>query len=119
MRPSRPRFTVAGTLALRWLSAFGLVVGGLFILTGLTSSFKTAFDVLTGTASPFKSQAGVAGVLLAITGYLVVPAVIGTLAAVFFDRQRLERTLEHEELGHGLSKIVGRRIPAPPRRERQ
>jgi hypothetical protein len=80
-------------LAIAWFVGALVVAGALFIATGLYASFPAALDILTGSASPFDEHAGVPGVMLAVVGYLLVPAVIGTFAAALFARQ-VERRID-------------------------
>ncbi|MGA8724815.1 MAG: hypothetical protein WB565_07215 [Acidimicrobiales bacterium] len=69
-----------------WLiAAIVLVVPLYCIVWGLSGSWDYAFEVVTGTSSPFKMQnVGPAGGLLGFVGYLLIPVVIGAVASVWF-----------------------------------
>jgi protein-S-isoprenylcysteine O-methyltransferase Ste14 len=108
-----PRSTVSGRLTRIWFLALGLVTAVPFVVTALSVSFKTAFNVLTGTTSPIDSHAGIAGVVLAVVGYLMVPTVVGTLAAVLFDRQRRASTLDPDEIDEAVRRVMAKRFPPP------
>lgn len=70
----------------RWGGAAATPTILLFVGTGFYRSFSDAVDILTGSASPFTTHAGVLGVLLALDGYLLVPAIVGLIVATSFAR---------------------------------
>src|SRR5207302_799340 len=68
-------------VAIRWAIAMVAVVGSLVIATGITSSWNAALEIMTESTSPFHNRAGIPGVLLALAGYLLVPAIVATIVA--------------------------------------
>jgi hypothetical protein len=104
-----------------WISCGLGVVLILFLITALKHSFSTALSIVTESQSPYavchgstcKSEAGIIPDLLGLAGYLVVPALIGTLAAVAFDVQRSKHYVSKEELQRQLEEHDAR---LPPRR---
>jgi hypothetical protein len=67
------------------------VVAALFGIVWGLSNWKNAFDILVGSSSPFCSGLGPSGLLLAIAGYLAIPAVIGTVVAIFVAQDAQKR----------------------------
>jgi hypothetical protein len=96
----------------------GLVVIGsiLYAITGIQTTQAHAFDIATGTASPYMPRTGVPGVLLAIVGYLFAPAIAGTILAAVLDRTQRDRApgLEDslEKLRPHISAEVDRHLDA-------
>jgi hypothetical protein len=90
-----------------WLAFGFLPVLVLFTLTALSDSFASALSVVTESESPYClgrncTSGGIEADLLAIGGYLLVPVVIGTVAAVVFDHQRRTNYLTEEEFERRL-----------------
>lgn len=94
-----------------------LIIGGiLYIVTTVVTTQADAFDIATGTGSPYALNAGTAGVLLAIVGYLFAPAIVGTiLAAVLDAKTQRDRAATLEEVRPIITEEIGRRLPPPPR----
>jgi hypothetical protein len=67
-----------------------IVAGFVFSLLTFeaTRSWAVTFEIGIGTMSALDHRAGVAGELLALTGYLIVPALAGTLFAYVWERVR-------------------------------
>jgi hypothetical protein len=84
-------FSIPTRLALRWLGAIFLLVAILLTVISIKTSWKYALDILLGHTEPYHKGLGPLGLILAITGYLLVPAVIGAVAATFLGRS-IERS---------------------------
>jgi hypothetical protein len=67
-----------------WLIVLGLIVAIPYGIVWGLSGWNYAFDVLTGTASAFHPDVGPAGEVLAVVGWLLIPVVVGAIAAVWF-----------------------------------
>jgi hypothetical protein len=115
-RPVQPRASLREFAARVWESRKGLSALTLWLLTaGLSAVLLTAvcfvgtavasgdagyaFEVLTNVASPFRCDAAWIAVPLAVVGYLLLPAVVGAVAAVVIERQLtgMSKTLEEAE----------------------
>jgi hypothetical protein len=68
-------------ILLFWGAVVACVLGIFLGLVASATSAGNAFDVLTGSISQSQAKAGADGVVLAILGYLLVPAVIAALVA--------------------------------------
>ena len=81
-------------VALLWAVVVGCVFGILFGVVVSQENAKGAFNVFIGGAAPVGNpstgppNAGLPGVLLALVGYLLVPAVVGAVVAGFFTRSQ-------------------------------
>jgi hypothetical protein len=76
----------------RWLFTWGISLLVLelvlFALTALLNGDAgEALDVVLGTKSPFETKADVVAVVLAILNVLLVPAIVGALAALVVEGQ--------------------------------
>jgi heme A synthase len=88
----------------RWLLSAGLAAVLLtavcFTGTAVASGDAGyAFEVLTTVASPFRGDAAWFAVPLAVAGYLLLPAVVGAVAALIIERQLagMSKTLDEAE----------------------
>jgi hypothetical protein len=81
-----------GNTARRWAFCGVTPLAALFLVVGAWRNWTTAYQVLTGSENPRAAHAGVAAVLLSIGGYLIVPLVVGTAAAGFFQRSVEKKT---------------------------
>jgi hypothetical protein len=61
-------------------------IAALFLTVGVWRNWTTAYLVLNGSEAPGDAHVGVFAVLLSIGGYLIVPLVVGTGVAGFFQR---------------------------------
>lgn len=67
-------------------------IGGiLYWITAVRTTAASAFDIASGTASPFALKAGPYGVALAVVGYLFAPAVAGAIVAAVVDSAQRDR----------------------------
>lgn len=55
------------------------------------TSWDSAFNIVTGSLSPFHPGLGPWGSILAFVGYLLVPAAVGAIASLWFTRN-IQRT---------------------------
>ena len=94
--------------ASKWGGAAAAPTIFLFVATGLYRSFSDTLGILTGSTSPFATHAGVLGVLLAVDGYLLVPAIIGVIVATSFARGvDRKRTVD---LGEQVAALVDKQL---------
>lgn len=103
-----------------WILCGFLPVLILFIITAFMDSLSTALSVVTESESPYClgtscKSAGIEADLLAVGGYLLVPVLIGTLAAVVFDRQRRSQYLTADDFEREWNEHLGE-LP-PPKNE--
>ena len=59
-------------------------LGLLFLAIGFWRNWTTAYLVLIGSEAPGDAHAGASAVLLSLGGYMIIPLVIGTGVAGFF-----------------------------------
>jgi hypothetical protein len=90
-------------LVLKLTAGLVLVGAALYVVTTIETTQADAFDIATGTSSPYSLNAGVAGVLLAIVGYLFAPAVAGTILAAVVDTAQRDRAPTMEQLKPEIS----------------
>jgi len=74
-------------LLLSWGVPFAIILLALLLLNGFIIGWWNSFDVLTGTISPVNSRSPALALVLAITGWLLVPAVVGALAGYAVNRR--------------------------------
>jgi hypothetical protein len=73
-------------VSLWWIGGAAVVVGIPFCVVWERTSWDSAFEIVTGTRSPFQPGLGPAGSILAFAGYLLVPAAVGAVASLWFAR---------------------------------
>ena len=76
-------------VAVSWLVVLAAMPSlALWWWTSNRSSSGTAYELLTGLRSPFETalETGAPGVLLSVVGFLLVPASIGGVAAIWLER---------------------------------
>lgn len=114
--PSQPRESIPEFASRVWESRKGLssftrwlLTAGLSIVLVTTICFAGtavatgdpgyALEVITSVASPFDCDAAWIAVPLAVVGYLLLPAVVGAVAAVVVERQLagMSKSLEEAE----------------------
>jgi hypothetical protein len=78
--------------ARKWAFCGVVPIVGLFVTVGVWRNWTTAYLVLTGSETPGAAHASVVAVLLSVGGYLIVPFVVGTAAAGFFQRSVEKKT---------------------------
>ena len=86
---------------LAWLMAIAAVFITPFLFCVNRVGSAQATEVALTLTSPFQVQAGIPGVILAIVGYLAVPAIVGAIVSASIDLRlsRLQRELaQHSSL---------------------
>ena len=117
MRFLRRPLTPLARICIKWLAWGFLPVLVLFIITALLHSFATALSVVTESESPYClgrncTRGGISAYLLAVGGYLLVPVVIGTVAAVVFDHQRRSNYLSKDDFDRQLNELKKKLPPS-------
>ena len=69
-----------------WTGVAAVIVAIPFCVVWARMSWDSAFEIVTGTKSPFQPGLGPAGSILALVGYLLVPVVVGAVASLWFAR---------------------------------
>lgn len=73
--------TVPTRVAFFWLIGSAAIILVLMLIVATKVSWKFAFDTLVGEGATYHVGLGPMGVILALAGYLIVPAVIGAVVA--------------------------------------
>jgi hypothetical protein len=96
-----------------------IVVGGIaFVWTVFATDTSDAFNIALGYVSPLKDKAGPEGVVLAIIAFLFVPAAMGAIVSLLFDRIGRPATIPQLEAieratTHTPSEVPARTGPTP------
>lgn len=90
----------------------GLVIVGalLYVITTIKTTQADAFDIATGTVSPYFLKAGIFGVLLAVVGYLLVPALAGAILAAVVDAKGRDRAPTAEAVAKELTPQIAEAV---------
>jgi hypothetical protein len=114
-----------GQRVARWLFWGSLPVVILFLVITFIDSLGTALSVLTQAESPYcingasPCKGGGPGAdLLSIGGWVIVPLLIGTLAAVVFDYRRSKKYVEDDKLVPTIEQVWQNLPKAPPSPEK-
>lgn len=95
-----------------WLLAFGLlyVAGGAFL------GWRAAYEVLVGLTAPVQTRNPAFAHVLSLSGWLLVPAIIGGAAGYFLGRQiDARRSLSEEEVRERVANPEQSAAPEPGR----
>jgi hypothetical protein len=98
-----------------WIAACLLIACSmLFVLCALLlHSFNLAWDIASGTSSPFGHNCWLAVVLSAV-GYLIVPVLIGLAVTEGLTRFVERRLRPAAEVEAGIVRDLNRNSPTPP-----
>lgn len=80
-----------------------------FLVVGLESTWDTSIAIVLDSQRPFGTHLGPFGVLLQISGYLVVPVTIGAIASAFFERAVRKRY--YSDPGQEANRLVQDGLP--------
>jgi hypothetical protein len=81
-----------GNTARRWAFCGVVPIAALFVAVGVWRNWTTAYLVLIGSETPADAHASAVAVLLSIGGYLIVPLIVGTGVAGYFQRSVEKKT---------------------------
>ncbi|MEV0254745.1 DUF6313 family protein [Streptomyces sp. NPDC050732] len=98
-----------------WLLTFGLlyVAGGAFL------GWRAAYEVLLGLTAPGQTRHSAFAYVLSLSGWLLVPAIIGGAAGYFLGRQiDARRPLSEEEIRDRVTSPEQPATPGPDRAHR-
>lgn len=123
MRVRRIRELITRPGPLRWFAFRGIWIAlieiGLFVGTGVDTKWQHAVDVVLGIAVPWGPGVGVA-TPLAIISWLLVPAIVGAIAAIlvtdYIKRSTItpaELDAKMQDLREEFKKNFGKPPPGP------
>lgn len=88
-----------------WMAVAAIMVGLPFCFVWKLASWDSAFQIVTGSLSPFQPGLGPAGSILAFVGYLLAPAAVGAIAALWFTRN-IQRTYGGKRLAAAKAQLL-------------
>lgn len=106
---SRLTFAPLTRMLVGSLLGLSTVVAGLYVATSINEGdWGVGLDLLMGTAPAFSTRSDAVAVPLAVVGYLLVPAIVGTSVALIIDARMKGMVLTDEQLAEKLAEQLER-----------